>query len=68
VRERDTAGRASWRLDGLCNDRGRSLPDVWNARFAMPDTSASVGSAGEFARRAIFVAESRMCTDRATSR
>ena len=52
------AAARSWRLEGLCNDRGRSLPDVWNARFAMPDTSAPVGSAVEFAGRAIFVAES----------
>lgn len=51
-------GRA-WRLDAVYNDRGRSLPDVWNARFVMPDTSAPVGSAVEFAGRAIFVAESQ---------
>jgi hypothetical protein len=52
------AGARNWRLDAVYNDRGRSLPDIWNARFVMPDTSASVGSAVEFASRAIFVAES----------
>ena len=52
------AAARSWQLDGVYNDRGRSLPDIWNARFIMLDTSASVGSAIEFAGRAIFVAES----------
>jgi hypothetical protein len=52
------AAARSWRLDRLFNDRGRSLPDIWNARFVMPDTSASVGSAVEFAGHAIGVAES----------
>jgi hypothetical protein len=52
------ADARSWRLDAVYNDRGRSLPDVWNARFLMLDTSAPVGSAVEFGSRAIFVAES----------
>lgn len=52
------AAARSWRMDRLFNDRGRSLPDIWNARFVMPDTSASVGSAVEFAGHAIDVAES----------
>jgi hypothetical protein len=52
------AAARSWRLDRVYNDRGRSLPDIWNARFVMPDTSAPVGSAVEFAGHAISVAES----------
>jgi hypothetical protein len=52
------AAARSWRLDGLYNDLGRSLSNVWNARFVMPDTSACVGSAVDFAGHAIGVAES----------
>jgi hypothetical protein len=47
-----------WRLADVYNDRGRSLPDVWNAAFITLDTGASVAEAVEFARRAILVAES----------
>jgi catechol 2,3-dioxygenase-like lactoylglutathione lyase family enzyme len=48
----------SWRLDSVYNDRGRSLPDIWNARFAVPGSGLSVGSAVGFAGHAIGVAES----------
>jgi hypothetical protein len=47
-----------WRLTELYNDRGRSLPDIWNARFVMLDPSGSVGDAVGFAERATRVAES----------
>jgi hypothetical protein len=47
-----------WRLADVYNDRGRSLPDIWNASFIMLETRASVAEAVEFARRAILVAES----------
>jgi len=46
-----------WGLVSVFNDRGRSLPEVWNAAFRMPDLSESVEDAVHFARRAIAVAE-----------
>jgi hypothetical protein len=52
------ADARGWQLAELYNDRGRSLPDVWNARFVMPDTSASIADAVDFAGRATLVAES----------
>jgi hypothetical protein len=45
------------KLLNVRNDRGRSLADVWNARFALPDTAISVGEAVALAGRAIDVAE-----------
>jgi hypothetical protein len=51
------ASARGWQLLSLFNDRGRSLPDVWNAAFGMLDTSRPVTDALEFARRAISVAE-----------
>jgi hypothetical protein len=39
------------------NDRGRSLPDVWNARFTVPDPGVLIGAIVDFAYRAIESAE-----------
>lgn len=39
------------------NDRGRSLPDVWNARFTIPDSRVLIGEIVDFAYRAIESAE-----------
>ncbi|MCW2952015.1 MAG: hypothetical protein JWQ48_1185 [Conexibacter sp.] len=47
------------RLVGVHNDRGRSLSDVWNARFAVPRGETPIGELAELARRAIRVAELR---------
>lgn len=46
-----------WRLTTLYNDRGRSLPDVWNARFVLAGAGVSVADAVAFAGRATRVAE-----------
>ncbi|WP_432989979.1 hypothetical protein [Dactylosporangium sp. CA-233914] len=51
------AGARGWKLAGLYNDRGRSLPDVWNARFVRDSAALAVADAVEFARRAARVAE-----------
>jgi hypothetical protein len=51
------AGARGWPLLRVFNDRGRSLPEVWNASFLMLDTSRPVDDAVAFARRAIVVAE-----------
>jgi hypothetical protein len=46
-----------WRLTHIYNDRGRSLPDVWNARFVGGGAAQAVADAVDFARRAARVAE-----------
>jgi hypothetical protein len=46
-----------WELAELYNDRGRSLPDVWNARFVQDGAPQAVADAVEFARGAARVAE-----------
>jgi hypothetical protein len=50
-------GARGWRLLSLVNDRGRSLPDVWNASFLLLDSHRSIADAVDFARRATGVAE-----------
>lgn len=45
------------------NDRGRSLPDVWNARFTIPDPRVPIGEIVDFAYRAIGSAEALNTTD-----
>jgi hypothetical protein len=45
------------RLLAVHNDRARSLPDVWNARFTIPDRMAPLGELIAFAHRAIRVVE-----------
>ena len=51
------ADARGWQLSELYNDRGRSLPDVWNARFVRRGDLSAVADAVEFARRAALVAE-----------
>ncbi len=45
------------RLLTVHNDRARSLPDVWNARFTVPDRMVPIGKVVAFAHRAIRVVE-----------
>ncbi|WP_020500835.1 hypothetical protein [Sciscionella marina] len=51
------ANARGWRLLEVVNDRGRSLPDVWNATFQLPDPARTMAEVVAFARRAIAVAE-----------
>jgi hypothetical protein len=65
------ADARGWQLRDVFNDRGRSLPDVWNARFVLRDPASTASTAStaqkaltvadavDFAGRAISVAESQ---------
>jgi hypothetical protein len=58
------ASTRGWRLLNVFNDRGRSLPDVWNAAFLLLDTTCPVTEVLDFARRGISVAEAHRCGGR----
>lgn len=46
-------------LVSLYNDRGRSLSEVWNARFTVPDTTSSLDDLVTLGLRAVAVGELR---------